>query len=406
MFGDAAERLGVSLVFATDRCHVLADPWVDGAIPVKFHDEAASVGAIVDAARIEPIDGILAVGDRPTVLGALAADALGLPGHPPDAARTAANKRLMRERIGAAGLPIPTVTTWHVDADAHAVASAVQYPCVVKPIALSASRGVIRADSPLTCAAAFERVRRLLARPEIRALRDPANDWVAIEDFIPGGEYALEAILEHGWLRPLALFDKPAPLDGPFFEETIYATPSSLPAIQQEAIVDAVRGAAAAIGLRHGPIHAECRVNDRGVFILEVAARPIGGLCARVLRFGDGNTAFEELLLRHAAGGSVEGYTREACAAGVMMVPIPRGGVYRRVSGVEDAKAVRGIDEVLITAKPDQHLEPLPEGGSYLGFIFARASARDDVVSALEQAHGRLNFVIDAPIRVDAGLAG
>jgi biotin carboxylase len=412
MFGEAAERLGMSLVFATDRCHVLDDPWFDRAIAVKFHEEAESVAAIVEAARSTPIDGILAVGDRPTAVAALAADALGLPGHPPDAARASGNKQLMRERLSAAGLPVPDVTTWPVGADARHVASRVRYPCVVKPLALSASRGVIRANSPLECVEAFERVRRLLERTEIRALRDPSNDRIAVEEFIPGAEYALEALLESGCLRPLALFDKPNPLDGPYFEETIYVTPSALPSAQQDAIVDAIARAAEAIGLRHGPIHAECRVpggggappwkNDRGVFVLEVAARPIGGLCARVLRF-ERSTSFEELLLRHAVGESVEGYARERCAAGVMMVPIPQEGVYRHVTGVEDAEAVPGVDEISITAKPDQRLEPLPEGGSYLGFIFARGATRDDVVRALERAHARLHFVIDAPIHVRQG---
>jgi len=409
MFGEAAERLGVSLLFATDRCHVLDDPWFDRAIAIRFHDEEASVAAIAAAAQALPIDGILAVGDRPAVIAAAAAAALGLPGHPADVARASSNKKVMRNRLAAAGLPTPRLLTFPASASARDVAAAVRYPCVVKPLALSASRGVIRANSPRECIAAFERVRRLLDRPEIRVLRDPAADEIAVEEFIPGSEFALEGMLEHGRLRPLALFDKPLPLDGPFFEETIYVTPSALPPAEQDAIVDAIARAAAAIGLRHGPIHAECRVNPGGVFVLEVAARPIGGLCARVLRFvdrsGEGGASrevpFEELLLRHAVGESIDGYTREACAAGVMMVPIPQEGIFRRVDGVDDAAAVPGIDEIRITAKPDQHLEPLPEGGSYLGFIFARGATREGVVDALERAHDRLRFVIEAPILVN-----
>jgi biotin carboxylase len=264
---------------------------------------------------------------------------------------------------------------------------------------------VIRANLALEFIEAFTRVQRLLSATDIRAMQDPSADEILIEQFIDGSEYALEGVLEQGGLHTLAIFDKPDPLDGPFFEETLYVTPSRAPASVMQASQASVAAAVRALGLWHGPIHAECRVNARGVFVLEVAARPIGGLCAQALRFSrdDGSRiALEELLLRHALGERLAGWQRGPGASGVMMIPIPIEGIYRRVAGVEDASRVRGVDDVRITAKPDQRLVPLPEGASYLGFIFASAERAEGVERALREAHQRLSFVIDRAIAVTA----
>ena len=402
-FGEVAERLGVELVFATDRCHMLDDPWRDGAIPVRFHDETAFLEAIGEAARRRPVHGVLAVGDRPAVLAALVCEALGLRGHPPTAARACGDKLETRRRFAAAGLPCPAFSEVLLDSDLTAVRPEIDFPCVVKPLALSGSRGVIRADDLEALHAALMRVRRLLSRAAIRARRHPSDDRVVLETFIPGREYAVEGVVEDGTLSVLAVFDKPDPLDGPFFEESIYVTPSTEPADKQRRIEQAVADAVAALGLRHGPVHAECRVNDAGVFVLEVAARPIGGLCARALRFqGPHGTVlpYEELLLRHALGEAVSGYHRETDAAAVMMIPIPRAGIYRRTDGVDAARAVAGIVDVVMTAKADQRVEPLPEGASYLGFIFARRGHPGEAVTASRQAHAMLRAAIDTPIPV------
>jgi hypothetical protein len=231
-----------------------------------------------------------------------------------------------------------------------------------------------------------------------------------VEGFIPGREFAVEGILDEGALRLLAIFDKPDPLDGPFFEETIYVTPSSAPAGVQHEIAETLAQAAAAVGLLHGPVHAECRVNDHGVFVLEVAARPIGGLCARALRFvreGSSSLAsLEEVLLRLALGQSCEEWKREADASGVMMIPIPRRGVLRDVAGLDEARSVDGVFDVRITAKPDQALVPLPEGASYLGFIFARAGTPGEVEHALRTAHRHVEFTIDPEVPMLQSLHG
>ena len=413
-FGEAAERLGIDLVFATDRCHLIEDPWQDGAVPIRFYDEPSAVEAILASASARPIDGVLVVGDRPTVIAARVMEALGLPGHPPDAARIAQHKQKTRERLRASGLPVPRFVATTVDDSAEELAelaARLDFPVVVKPVALSGSRGVMRADDPAGLTAAVARLQALMRSPEVRAERDAAHDLALVEGFIPGREYAVEALLHHGTIHPLGIFEKPDPLDGPFFEETIYVTPPNLWTDDQAAILRAVARAAAAIGLCHGPIHAECRVNAAGVFVLEVAARPIGGLCSRVLRFEKRSAplfedaevrlfSLEELLLSHALGESPAPWAREARAAGVMMIPIPHRGVFRGVGGIEAARYVAGVEDVRVTAKLDQVLVPLPEGGSYLGFIFARAERADDVIRALRLAHARLQFMIEAEIAV------
>ncbi len=397
MFSEAAARLGVELVYATDRCDHLADPWRDGAIAVRFHQEWRSVDTLLKAVETRPIDAVLAVGDRPTVMAAYLSRLLGLPGHPPEAASAARDKRLFRERMRAAGLPAPAYTTVPIGADPLKLIGRLSFPVVVKPTVLSASRGVIRADDAPSFAAAFDRVKRLLSSAEVRELRDPEADVIQIEEYIPGSEYALEGILERGVLRTLTIFDKPDPLDGPFFEETIYVTPSRAGAAVQRQIETAVAAAVEALGLYHGPIHAECRVNPRGVFVLEVAARPIGGLCAKSLRLVDHDVTigFEEFLLRHALGEPLDDWTRESSASAVMMIPIPRSGVFRRVGGVDEARQVAGVEEIQITAKPDQQLLALPEGASYAGFIFARAPEPAEAERAVRDAHARLRFTID-----------
>jgi biotin carboxylase len=278
--------------------------------------------------------------------------------------------------------------------------SGVGFPCVVKPLGLSGSRGVIRADNPAELGRAFSRIAALLRRKDIRAIRAGLEDEILIEDFIPGREYAIEGVVTDGQLQVFAVFDKPDPLDGPFFEETIYVTPSQMGEGEQRVVVEEVARGVRALGLRHGPVHAECRVGTQGVFLLEIAARPIGGLCSRVLRFDRERRSLEEVLLLHAVGEDVSSFTRETQAAGVMMIPIPRRGVYKSVRGNEDALRVPGVEDVRITAKPDQLLEPLPEAGSYLGFIFARGRTPMDVNGALREAHGRLAFTIDSAIDV------
>lgn len=404
-FNDAAAALGIELVFATDRCHALDDPWQDRAVAVRFHDLDASVAAIVERARGDPIAGVIAVGDRPVILAARAAEALGIPWHSVAGAIASTDKGRSRSLIAAAGLPSPRFRMLDAGFTIRDSGSAIRdegfegFPCVLKPRGLSGSRGVIRADDPREFEAAVQRIRALLARPAVRAARTGLEDEILVEDYIPGREYALEGVLTGGALRVFAIFDKPDALDGPFFEETLYVTPSRLPAPAQGRIVDHVKRASAALGLSHGPIHAECRVTPDGtIYVLEIAARPIGGLCSRVLTFG--SRPLEDVLLRHAIGDAIAGYTREPDAAAVMMIPIPSRGLYKGVRGEIEARAVPGVSGVQITAKAGQLLEPLPEAGSYLGFIFARGGTPQAAEASARAAHAQLTFDIASEIAV------
>jgi biotin carboxylase len=390
MFADAALRLGFEAALATDRCHVLEDPWGDRAIPVRFDDPHAAAEAIAQAGSF---DGIVALADRPTFIAALAAEKLGLRYNSPASVDAARNKFLARQRFEAARLPVPHYFRVPLDCDPSEAAARAAYPCVLKPLGLSASRGVIRADDSAQFTAAFRRIEALLSRPEIRAMRDEQNRYLQVESFIAGREFAIEGVLTGGQLKTLAVFEKPDPLDGPFFEETIYITP---PRIDPSELIAATKRAIRALGLTHGPIHAELRYDGRTAWVLEVAARPIGGLCAKTLCFS-GGMPLEELLLRHAAGENISQRELERGASGVMMIPIDREGVYEGVEGVEAAHETQGITGIEITAKQGHALESLPEGATYLGFIFARAESPEQAEQALRSAHAKLRFQI-API--------
>jgi len=348
---------------------------------------------------------VVGVDDLTAIAAAAIAERLGLRANVVAAVTAARDKFQMRQCLAAAGVRVPRFRRIALKDDLFLSARGVGFPCVVKPLALSASRGVIRADNIDQFMAAIRRITALLAREDVDVSGDAAQFALA-EQYIPGLEVALEGLLVGGELRTLAIFDKPEPLDGPLFEETIYRTPSVASPDVQQRIASAVVAATRAIGLHHGPVHAECRVNDTGVYVLEVAARPIGGLCSRALRFRPGGSlaaghlSLEDLLLRHALGEDVTSYARETRASGVMMIPIPRRGIYRRVEGVDAARAVTGIADVRITAKPDAPLVPLPEGKSYLGFIFANAAEPAAVDRALRDAHARLHFVIDREVAV------
>jgi biotin carboxylase len=368
-FYGAAERLGIELALATDRCHVLDDPWADGATPVQFSNPAAGIEALK---RRGPFEGIMAVGDQPACVAAEAAGRLALRFHPPAAARAASDKFLTRESFRAAGLPVPC---YALDPPhPH------RFPCVLKPLHLSASRGVIRANDADEFDQAAARIRKMTG-----------DGQILVEDFIPGREFALEGIATRGRLQTLALFDKPDPLDGPFFEETIYVTPSRAAGETQREIQAAAQSAVSALGLTDGPVHAEMRVNSQGVWMLEVAARPIGGLCARVLRFDSPRQrelSLEEILLLHAIGEDFSAAAALAPGAhAVMMIPISESGMFEGVDGLEQARRIPNVAGVEITAKERQKLEALPEGASYLGFIFARADAPEEAERALRQAH-------------------
>jgi biotin carboxylase len=391
-FAAAAARLGIDAVAALDMDPALAERW-NVPLGMRFDDHEHAANAIVAFAANTPLDAIIAVDDSGALLAARASAALGLPHNAPDAAEAARDKYLMRMRLAAGGVPIPTFRLCSTGDDFAVLAHQVPYPCVVKPLRLNGSRGVIRADDPKQFISAARRLGALLDAIDPAPTPKP----FLVEEFVPGFEVALEGMIDDGELQVLALFDKPDPLDGPFFEETIYVTPSRLPAEVQAAIAACTARAAAALGLRRGPIHAELRINERGPWLIEAAGRSIGGMCSRTLQFGT-DASLEELILRQACGMPIESLSRSGSAGGVMMIPIPRGGILQRVRGIDAARAAPGIEDVQITAQLHYPIAPLPEGESYLGFIFARGATPAAVEDALRAAHARLEFVIEDAI--------
>jgi biotin carboxylase len=411
-FARAAERLGVEATLGTDRCRRLATIWdreAFGSIELPLAEVSRAAARIVAEARATPWDAIVASDDMTAEVAALAARALGLVGNDPEAARRARNKRLLREALAAGGVPQPRQFVFDENDEPARIAVEVEaqlgWPVVLKPLLCSASRGVIRADDRASFEAAWRRIAALLRTPALRAVDDPDGHRIAVEEFVPGPEVAVEGLLTRGAFTLLAIFDKPDPLDGPFFEETIYTTPSRHPPAVQEAIVRTTAAAARALGLVDGPIHAELRLGAprsaaqaSAPTIIEVAARSIGGLCARTLRFGLGAQSLEELVILAALGRPIDALVGEAAArapAGVMMIPIPKGGVFQAVDGIEAARAVPLVEDVVVTARPGQVLVPLPEGQSYLGFVFARGGEGPAAVeAALRAAHACLRFEV------------
>jgi biotin carboxylase len=396
----AAARLGVEALTAIDMPAELAAAW-NQQLGIDFQRAEQAVQAIVAYAAEHPLDAIVAVDDSGHLLAARASAALGLPHNGVEAAEAARDKQMMRTLLARAGVPSPPFRLCSTGDDLQALAEQVEYPCVVKPLRLNGSRGVIRADDPRQFVAAARRLAALLHAIDPA----PGPQPFLVERFIPGFEVALEGLLDHGALQVLALFDKPDPLDGPFFEETIYVTPSRLPAATQAAIARCAADAAAALGLREGPMHAELRVNDAGPWIVELASRSIGGLCSKTLRF-ETDASLEELILRQACGMPVDAINRAGSAGGVMMIPIPGAGLLKRVEGVDAAAAVPGVEEIDITAQLNYPIVPLPEGDSYLGFIFARGDTPAEVEAALREAHSRLRFHIQPSIALGVGVRG
>jgi len=393
-FMDAAARLGVEVVVGSDARSPLEGLGGGRTVGLDFAHPDTGASEIEAFAQRYPLDTIVAVDDAGALIAARAARRLELPYNPVSAVEATRNKALLRARLAAAGIPSPASHVLLTSDDPRAAAAALAFPVVIKPLALSASKGVIRADDADSFVAAFERVRAILTGPDALAeCGAELADRVLVEGYIPGVEVSLEGLLDGGRLRVLAIFDKPDPLEGPFFEETIYVTPSRLLVEEQQRVIATAERTCTALGLVDGAVHVELRLNANGAYPVDIAARSIGGLCSRTLSFGTG-MSLEELLLRHAIGADVPSYERQSAAAGVMMIPIPAAGTLRAVHGVADAEAVPLIESVTISIHVGSRVVPLPEGSEYLGFIFARGEDPADVERALRAAHAALRFEI------------
>jgi biotin carboxylase len=386
-FVAAAGELGVGLLVATEGTLPLSSG-VEGVVAIDCDDPRAAARSVVDAAADLPLDAVLGVDDGGVMVAALVAEALDLPHNPVGAVAATRDKGVMRGFLEASGVPQPRFATAGDPEEAVGAAEGIGYPVVVKPRVLSASRGVIRADDPASLRDAF-------ARSLSIAHEAGAAPPLLVEEFVPGEEVAVEALATPAGVEVLAVFDKPDPLVGPYFEETIYVTPSRHPSRVLAGVTRVLEQAVAALGLVQGPLHAEFRLTDRGPCVLEVASRSIGGLCGRSLRFGMLGQSLESLLIRAALGMPRRGMGREEAASGVMMIPIPRSGVLREVRGQAAVAEVPGITDLEITVPPGREVRALPEGDRYLGFLFAAADEPASVEAALREAHGLLEVVME-----------
>jgi biotin carboxylase len=387
----AARELGVTVTVASERRAALSAAMGERALTLRLSDPAVAAEQIAERARETPFTAVVGVDDQGVMAAALGAERLGLSHNPPDAVARTRDKAAMRHALAKAGVPQPRFAVLPAGTDVAAVARAVGLPCVIKPLGLSGSRGVIRANDTEQACSTVERVRGILT-----AAGQSPDAPLLLESYLPGAEVALEGLLRGGRLEVLAVFDKPDPLEGPYFEETLYVTPSRLPADVLAEVEAVTASAAQALGLWEGPVHAELRVDGKRVSVLELAARSIGGLCSRALQFGAG-VSLEQVILRHALGLPLEDLARESTASGVMMIPIPGAGVLRAVEGQQEARAVDGIRGLEITIARGRSVVPLPEGDRYLGFMFARAASADAVERCLRAAHARLRIRIEPP---------
>jgi biotin carboxylase len=389
-FLTAASRLGLDLIIGSDGALPLGGRLV---MPVSPGDPERSADRIM--AGTGPVAAVVAADTSMLILAAVIAGRMGLPHNPVDAVTAAGDKAAQRRRWAAAGVAQPTFRTVPAaagDVDLRRAAAELGFPCVVKATSLSASQGILRADDPVAALAAARRVRQVLAGAD-----RPADEPLLIEEYVPGPELSIDGLLTAGTLTVTAAFDKPWTPEGPTFEETLLITPSRLAEPVLAAAIHAAGQAARALGLTHGPIHAELRIDERGgqaqPVMLELAARCIGGLCSRALRF-PGGTSLEEMVLAHALGRPVPGH-RSGRPSGVLMLPVPRPGVLRAVDGQAEAAAIPGITGLSITIPVGQRVRPLPDGDRYLGFIFAEGDTQDRVERTLAVARDRLRVVIE-----------
>jgi len=387
---NAARRMGLDVLLASRGEYSLITEIQQG-LHVDLDDPTSALTNIVKAAREAPFAGVIGCDDTTVELAALAADAFALPHNPPAAARLTRRKDLARAHLAKSGCAVPAHRLVDITRAIEQQVVGLSWPCVIKPLNLSASRGVIRADDLVEFIAACNRIRDIISESN----DELESTHVLVEAYIDGFEVAFEGYLHQGELKMLALFDKPDPLRGPFFEETIYVTPSRLSQVTQSHIVRCVAQACRAYGLITGPVHAELRVDEHQAWILEVASRTIGGDCSRSLDMGQ----VEEFVISLAIGKPQTARSPDE-ARGVMMIPIRERGVLRRVEGLDDARNIENVESVDILIRPGHELVPLPEGNQYPGYIFARGPSPGEVVNALREAHSCLNFVVAPLFRV------
>ncbi|MFW2441061.1 MAG: ATP-grasp domain-containing protein [Arenicellales bacterium] len=383
----AALSLNLEINLASQGEWAISSP-VSAGIDVPLQDHRSALSILLKLFEQRQYDAVIGTDDSTLELVAKLAAKTGLQQNLPAAVRLARRKDLSRLCLRQAGLQVPAFSVEEVSVQQLLDEPHFGFPCVIKPLALSGSRGVIRADTHDELNRGVQRSLKIIS--EEIDLYEKNN--LLLEQYIPGREFAIEGMLVDGQLDVLAIFDKPEPMEGPYFEETYYISPARISLSERRLLVETVKDACSAFGLVTGPVHAECRLNQQGAWLIELAARTIGGLCSRLLSFGTGYS-LEQLVLANAIGQELPLELKDG-AAGVLMLPTEEAGILRRVEGVMKAEKVPYIDDVEISLREGYHVTPLPEGASYLGFIFSSAPDSDKVEKALRDARALLNPVI------------
>jgi biotin carboxylase len=388
-FVTATDKLtDVRLTMASEDASALAALCPEYLIEINFHDRAQACAQILAYHAKYPIDGVIGVDDTATLPAAWIAETLNVKHHTVKSVTATRNKGDLRQMLHAASVPQPAFQLINIVSSPNDISLTIPFPCVIKPLSLSASKGVMRCNNIDELNTAYQTLIQILLHCE----NDDAE--YLIESYVDGWEVAIEGIMTDGKLNILTIFDKPEPLTGPVFPESIYLTPSVLSNERQAAIKSLTAKAMTALGLTDGPIHAEIRGNDDTLWFIEVAARSIGGHCSKVLRF-ENDRSLEDIIIQCALGDDCQGVHREKCASGVMMIQAPKAGLFRGIDGIEAASAIDGVGEILISAHPNQRLIPLPEGSLYIGFIFARGETPLQVQNTINEAFRRLTINIE-----------
>lgn len=338
------------------------------------------------------VSGVLASDDWDVVAAAMIADKLGLRFVGVETALAATNKFLMRQRLRNGGAVVPDFQCFAIGDNAGEIAKSLRFPVVIKPTYGQGSLGVIRADTVDEFEKAFQYTSRIIVDLDMRpsAVRDRSG--ILVEQYIPGEEYTVELLMHEGKPYSLAVFEKPDPLEGPYFEEGIYVTPIRRDEKIRSLLVEAAIRGSRALGIETGPCHCELRLSGELPYILEIAARPIGGFCSQV--FADlMGFDLHDLVLQNAVGLPVmPPPIADGVALGVMMLPVPGRGNLARVSGVDRALDIDGIMSVKIHVEAGSRILPYPEQSCYIGTVLATGSSADEVVARLKSAAKAVSF--------------
>ncbi len=254
---------------------------------------------------------------------------------------------------------------------------------VLKPIYGTASKSVLKINNVEKNKEQIEKL-----------MQDCFDQDLVIEEYIDGKEYALEGTIINSELKKIVIFDKPVEYKHPYFEESIYITPSELSSEAEKRVVSIVDKACKKIGLEDGPVHVEFKINENQIFIIEINPRMIGGLCSRCLSFGLFKVSLEEIILHAFMNNELKNIELLNNYVGVLMIPTPKSGKFISINK-EELENIPNISNVEITVPEGSDLLEPPYGDKYLGFAFSQGIDKKTVNESLLTAMNLANPIIE-----------